>query len=96
MRMPTPLFSRLPRKVASVRLKTGAAEAVRTGVGSIEGMRCALAFMDSSFLMGSMGTTVGEKIARLFDRARTRALVTVSDSARRDGGPFRSSRAFPA
>lgn len=71
-------------KVASVRLKTGAAEAVRTGVGSIEGMRCALAFMDSSFLMGSMGTTVGEKIARLFDRARTRALVTVSDSARRD------------
>lgn len=71
-------------KVASVRLKTGAAEAVRTGVGSIEGMRCALAFMDSSFLMGSMGTTVGEKIARLFDRARTRALVTASDSARRD------------
>lgn len=71
-------------KVASVRLKTGAAEAVRTGVGSIEGMRCALAFMDSSFLMGSMGTTVGEKIARLFNRARTRALVTVSDSARRD------------
>lgn len=64
-------------KVASVRLKTGAAEAVRTGVGSIEGMRCALAFMDSSFLMGSMGTTVGEKIARLFDRARERELPVV-------------------
>lgn len=77
-------FPSYREKVASVRLKTGAAEAVRTGVGSIEGMRCALAFMDSSFLMGSMGTTVGEKIARLFDRARTRALVTASDSARRD------------
>ena len=64
-------------KIDSVRRKTGTAEAVRTGEGSIAGVRCALGFMDSSFLMGSMGTTVGEKIARLFDRACDRGLPVV-------------------
>ena len=67
----------IAEKIASVRRKTGAAEAVRTGAGAIEGVRCAFGFMDSSFLMGSMGTTVGEKIARLFDRACEKRLPVV-------------------
>lgn len=70
-------FAGYREKIASVRRKTGAAEAVRTGTGAIEGVRCAFGFMDSSFLMGSMGATVGEKIARLFDRACEKRLPVV-------------------
>ncbi len=56
-------------KLEAQREKTDLSEAVRTGVGSICGMRCAFGFMDSSFFMGSMGHVVGEKVCRLFDRA---------------------------
>jgi len=44
--------------------KTGIKEAVITGTGEIEGIPAVLAIMDFSFLGGSMGSVVGEKISR--------------------------------
>lgn len=56
-------------KIAKQRDKTGFDEAVRTGRGKIAGLDCALGVMDSTFFMGSMGHVVGEKLARMVDRA---------------------------
>jgi acetyl-CoA carboxylase carboxyl transferase subunit beta len=49
--------------------KTGQTEAVLTGIAYIKGRRLALGVMDSDFLMGSMGSVLGEKIALLIERA---------------------------
>jgi acetyl-CoA carboxylase carboxyl transferase subunit beta len=49
--------------------KTGIKEAVITGTGKIEGISAVLAIMDFSFLGGSMGSVVGEKISRAIDIA---------------------------
>jgi len=49
--------------------KTGIKEAVITGTGEIEGIPAVLAIMDFSFLGGSMGSVVGEKISRAIDIA---------------------------
>ncbi len=64
-------------KLAAQRAKTGLEEAVRCGVGAIAGIRTALAVMDSTFFMGSMGSVVGEKVARTFDRATDLGLPVV-------------------
>ena len=50
--------------------KTGSKDAVRTIVGKIGGIQSVLAIMDFSFIGGSMGSVVGEKIARAIDKAR--------------------------
>jgi len=52
-------------------------EAVLTGIGMIEGYQYAIAVMDSSFLMGSMGTVVGEKIVKLTEYATKNRLPLV-------------------
>ena len=44
-------------------------DAVRTGTGKIEGREVAFACMDFQFIGGSMGSVVGEKIARAVDKA---------------------------
>jgi acetyl-CoA carboxylase carboxyl transferase subunit beta len=49
--------------------KTGMKEAVITGNGKIDGIDVVLAIMDFSFLGGSMGSVVGEKVARAIDAA---------------------------
>ncbi len=64
-------------KIASLRSKTGLDEAVRTGRGTIGGMPVAIGIMETSFLMGSMGSIVGEKVSRLFDRATEEGLPVV-------------------
>lgn len=48
--------------------KTGLHDAIRTAIGSLEGERLVIACMDFSFIGGSMGAVVGEKIARAVDR----------------------------
>ena len=53
-----------PGRLEAARQKTGRAEAVITGRGRIEGIPAVLAVMDFSFIGGSMGSVVGEKIAR--------------------------------
>jgi acetyl-CoA carboxylase carboxyl transferase subunit beta len=49
--------------------KTGLKDAVRTGVGKSMGEELVVACMDFSFIGGSMGSVVGEKIARAADYA---------------------------
>jgi len=75
-----------PAKLASATKRTGLADAMRTGVGTVEGVPVALAVMDFTFLGGSMGSVVGEKFARLAARARVERrpfiCVTASGGAR--------------
>lgn len=49
--------------------KTGLNDAVRAGVGKINGVQTAIAVMDFKFIGGSMGSVVGEKISRAVDKA---------------------------
>ena len=53
---------------ASIK-KTGLGDAVRTGMGKIDGQKVSFACMDFKFIGGSMGSVVGEKIARAIDKA---------------------------
>lgn len=64
-------------KVAGYREKTGKHEAVRTGRALLGGRPAALGFMESDFMMGSMGSVVGEKVSRLFDRATEEGLPVI-------------------
>ena len=61
---------------------TGLPEAVVTGEGKIDGRRLIFGVTDSRFIMGSMGSVVGEKITRAVERSvRSRIpLVIVSGS----------------
>ncbi|MDD2441188.1 MAG: acetyl-CoA carboxylase carboxyltransferase subunit alpha [Eubacteriales bacterium] len=70
-------FAGYPEKLKDLQEKTGLAEAVVTGSARIGGWPCAIGVMDSRFMMGSMGSVVGEKIARLFERAMDEKLPVV-------------------
>lgn len=49
--------------------RTGLKEAIRTGFGKIGGIPIVFGIMDFDFIGGSMGSVVGEKVARAVDRA---------------------------
>ena len=69
-------------KVQLDQAATGMHEAAISGEGKMEGKRVALTVTDSRFIMGSMGSVVGEKITRAVERSiRGRLpLVIVSGS----------------
>ena len=58
-----------PERIAAEQQKTGLKEAVIVGKGKINGKEVMIGITDSSFIMGSMGSVVGEKIARLTEKA---------------------------
>jgi len=62
--------------------KSGLNEAVRTGTAKINGIPIVIACMDFSFIGGSMGSVVGEKVARAIDRAlkKKTPLVIISST----------------
>ena len=62
--------------------KTGLYDAVRTGVGSINKIPVVIVCMDFGFIGGSMGSVVGEKIARAIDVAlkQKSPLIIISSS----------------
>jgi acetyl-CoA carboxylase carboxyl transferase subunit beta len=64
-------------KIRSLQEKTGLKDAVRTGVCTIGGHKTVLAVMDSGFMMGSMGSVVGEKVTRAFEYATEHKLPIV-------------------
>ncbi len=70
------------QRLTQERAKCGHRDAVICGKGFIKGRRVVLACMDSRFMMGSMGSVVGEKIARCVELAidNDRPLVVVSCS----------------
>lgn len=57
------------RLVASQK-KSGLKDAVRTAYGKVNNLDIVIGCMDFSFIGGSMGSVVGEKLARLIDYAR--------------------------
>ncbi|KKW71009.1 acetyl-CoA carboxylase, carboxyltransferase subunit beta [Lactococcus cremoris] len=83
-------FPGYPEKLAATKARTGLDEAIMTGVATIKGQKMALAIMDSTFIMASMGTVVGEKLTRLFEHATTEKLpiivFTASGGARMQEG----------
>lgn len=56
-------------RLISTHNKTGLKDAIRTATGTIEGEKTVIAAMDFKFIGGSMGSVVGEKIARAVDKA---------------------------
>lgn len=64
-------------KIAQDRKRTGLNEACLVGEAKIEGIRIAFGVTDSRFIMGSMGSVVGEKITRLVETAREKELPLV-------------------
>lgn len=70
-------FPNYTEKLTAIKEKTGLDEAVMTGKAMIKGQKVALAIMDSTFIMASMGTVVGEKITRLFEMAIDEKLPVV-------------------
>src|SRR5476651_668574 len=54
-------------RLNETQLKTGLKDAIRSGVGKIDGQDIVIACMDFNFIGGSMGSVVGEKIARSID-----------------------------
>lgn len=70
-------FAQYDAKLEELRKSTGLKDAVITGECAIRGNRCAVGVMDSRFMMASMGSVVGEKIARLFERAAEKKLPVV-------------------
>ncbi|MDC6349951.1 acetyl-CoA carboxylase, carboxyltransferase subunit beta [Zeaxanthinibacter sp. PT1] len=56
-------------RLESAQKKTGLNDAVRTAVGKSQGKDLVVACMDFSFIGGSMGSVVGEKIARAIDHS---------------------------
>lgn len=66
-----------PERVASAQRSSGAEEAIEIGRGSMEGIAVAYGAFLFAFMGGSMGSVVGEKIARLFERATAARLPVV-------------------
>ena len=79
-------------KLAAHQKNTGLKDAVITGIGTIGSERLALGVMDFSFLGGSMGSVVGEKLTRLIEAGTTRGLpvviISTSGGARMYEGMF--------
>lgn len=63
--------------IKRARERSGYKEGVRTGRAAIEGLPLAFGIMEPSFIMGSMGHVVGEKLARMFERAKAERLPVV-------------------
>ncbi|MEO0901775.1 MAG: acetyl-CoA carboxylase carboxyltransferase subunit beta, partial [Bacteroidota bacterium] len=61
-------------RLKTAEQKTGLKDAVRTAVGKSMGNEMVIACMDFSFIGGSMGSVVGEKIARAIDVAKRRKI----------------------
>ena len=78
------------KRIQNAQEKTGKKEAILTGRCQIGGRPVALGIFDFSFMGGSMGSVVGEKICRAIDQALTGhmpfLLVTTSGGARMQEG----------
>lgn len=58
-----------PKKLKSLKEKTGLDEGVRCGIGKIDGDEVVICIMDGNFIMGSMGSVIGEKITYSIEKA---------------------------
>lgn len=91
MRAKNPLgYPAYEEKLSELKEKTGLIDAVVSGKCQIYGKDCVICVMDSKFIMGSMGSVVGEKITRAFEYATENELpiiiFTASGGARMQEG----------
>ena len=81
---------RYPDRIKAAQQKTGKLEGVTSGMGEVGGMRVSFAIMNFEFIGGSMGSVVGEKIARAIERASDQEvpliIVSCSGGARMQEG----------
>jgi acetyl-CoA carboxylase carboxyl transferase beta subunit len=79
-------------KLIKTQTQTGLVDGIVTGKGKIDGLSVLIGVMDAAFFMGSMGTAVGDKLARLFERGIKERLpvivFTASGGARMQEGIF--------
>lgn len=79
-----------PERIADAQKKTGLADAIVCGIGKMDGRTVSFGVMEFAFVGGSMGSVVGEKVARAIERALTRrvplVLVASSGGARMQEG----------
>lgn len=84
------MFPGYEEKMEMVKTVSGEDEAVICGTARIGKQKCCLFVMESYFMMGSMGSVVGEKITSLFEYATEHRLpvigYTVSGGARMQEG----------
>lgn len=69
------------QKLDEARRRTGRAEAALSGMGTVDGFRTVVVVLDFYFMGGSMGSVVGEKVARAAERALKQGLPLVTFSA---------------
>ncbi len=72
---------RYPDRLKEAQKATGLKDAIVTGLGRIDGHEVVGAVMDFTFIGGSMGSVVGEKVARAIDKARQLRLPLIIVSA---------------
>jgi acetyl-CoA carboxylase carboxyl transferase subunit beta len=79
-----------PDRIRAAQKKTSTNDAVISGFGKIDGLDVSFAIMEFAFIGGSMGSVVGEKIARTIERATARqiplVIVSCSGGARMQEG----------
>lgn len=85
-------FPGYAEKLDAAKKSAGENDAVKYGTALIDGMKTVVFAMNSEFMMGSMGSVVGEKIARAFEYAKKERLpvvgFTTSGGARMQEGIF--------
>lgn len=71
-----------PERISKTTKKTGLKEAITTGIGELATYPIVLGVMEFGFFGGSVGSVVGEKIARIVDRAidERRTVIVISSS----------------
>lgn len=78
------------QKLAKAAADSGEKEGVVTGFCTVGGFECGIFAMEPHFMMGSMGSVIGEKLTSLFEKATERSLpvvgFTVSGGARMQEG----------
>lgn len=81
---PLQFFDRIsyPDRIRNDQHHTGMNDAVITGLGRVRARKVAFGVTDSRFIMGSMGSVVGEKLTRAIERAQEQdlPLIIVSGS----------------
>jgi acetyl-CoA carboxylase carboxyl transferase subunit beta len=70
-----------PDRLEAAQIKTGLREAAVWGTGTIDDRRVAIGLFDFRFMGGSMGSVVGEKLARCFEAALAERIPAVVVSA---------------
>lgn len=70
-------FEEYEQKIKMLQKETNLKDAVVTGECKIRGQKTVIAIMDSRFMMASMGSVVGEKITRAFEKATDKKLPVI-------------------